>query len=664
MNSQDLQYKNDKLYKLRHSMAHVLAYAVKQLFPEAMLGFGPPVDNGFYYDFDFAATDFNKNSDANLKKIKKQMKKILSKPQGFSFEKFVCDYDNAIKLCKEHNELLKLQNVELLKKRNVSEFSFYKCGDFIDLCQGPHVLNSCELSADCFDMDRISGAYWLGSEKNKMLTRIYVHCFLNKQDLINYKAKLALAKKNDHHKLGAELELFKIDAKVGKGLIFWLPAGETIKSEIEKYAKELEFKYNYQRISTPIISKKELYQQSGHLSLYSHSMFPPMTADSKLNEKNQQSEHEQYYLRPMNCPHHHLVYNYKPRSYKDLPVRLAEFGDTYRYEKSGELSGLLRVRSMCINDGHIYCTQDQVQKEINDLLDMFFEFYKTFKLSDYSFRLSLRDKITNTNTNTNTKTNSDSDLDVKTESQAHINKNKKDIDYDNVTDDNNSKIDDQSSDHKYDGSDEIWNKSEKILKDVLEKRKINYQIGYGEAAFYGPKIDVQFKNLFGREETVSTIQLDFLAAQKFDLFYTDASDEKKHPIVIHRAPLSTNERFISFLIEYYGGAFPTWCAATQVAIIPVHEGCIDYAKNIYNYLFEKFIRVKLCDSNDSFSKKIRLNMKSKIPINLIIGNKEQEQSQVSIRGYGSSETISMSLTSFYEKLDFEIKNRVFYDKKD
>ena len=638
MNSLDHNFQKNQLYKIRHSMAHILAQAVKQLFPQARLGFGPPTDEGFYYDFDFTHTDFNQSPDRNLKKVYKQMLKILNSKDSFFFTKKDYNYDQALKLCEHHNEPYKKKNIEILNAKGVKVFSFYYHQDFLDLCQGPHIDSSVNLPSDAFSLDRVSGAYWLGSEKNPMLTRIYALCFATKNDHIEYIAKRKLADQYNHQKIGSELELFTFDDRVGKGLALWLPMGYAIRAQIERYVEEVESKYGFFRVHTPCIAKQKLYKTSGHLPLYQQSMFPPMVTADKNQAKNQENENndEIFYLRPMNCPHHHLIYGHKKRSYRDLPFRIAEYGDVFRYEQSGELSGLLRVRALSINDGHIYCTEDQVFQELESIFDMHFEFFATFRLKSYKFRLSVRNNT------------------QKLDKDTH-----QDINYDQVT--NEDLIDDKSStDIKFQGDDNIWNKSEKILKEILDKRDIPYTIGYGEAAFYGPKVDLQFVNLLGREETVSTIQLDFLAAKNFSLFYTDENDCDKHPIVIHRAPLSSHERFISYLIEYYRGAFPTWCAPIQVGVVPVHGSVIDYARSINQHLSNNQVRVKLYDGKESFSKKIRINMKKKIPVTVIVGSEEHQNNQVTVRRWGSDQSTTMDREQFYHQLDQEIKNREFY----
>jgi len=589
---------NPKLYTIRHSMAHVLAQAVKKIYPQAKLGFGPPTDTGFFYDFDFEDENFTEDS---LKKIEKQMKKIIGQKQEFIYSE--TDADGAIEILTARGEGdYKIENVRNLNKRGISKFSFYDNGDFADLCEGPHVANTGELPAKAFKLDRVAGAYWLGSEKNKQLTRIYALCFETNEELKGFQERRAKAEKFDHKKLGKELDLFHFDDLVGKGLPLWLPNGTIIRDEIENYAKEMEFQYGYKRVSTPHIAKEDLFLKSGHLPHYADSMFPPMEVkddDSECSEK--------FYLKAMNCPHHHLIYNSRPHSYKDLPLRLAEYGTCYRYEKSGELSGLIRVRCMTMNDAHLYMTLDQFEEEFRSTINMYMEFYSTFKLTEYSFRLSVRD---------------DSD--------------------------------------KFVGDPALWTKAEAMLAKVMDELGLEYFIGEGEAAFYGPKIDIQFKNLMGREETVSTIQVDFQSAseEKFSLKYIDSDGSAKEPVIMHRAPLSTHERFISFITEYYGGAFPTWCAPVQVCMLPITDDFHNYADELAKELTADFVRVEVDKSSNAFGKKIRTNTIRKIPILLIIGEQEVKDNTVTIRRYGKQEQETIARQEFIDLLKKEIKGRL------
>lgn len=587
---------NPKLYRIRHSMAHVLAQAVLQKFPQAQLGFGPPTDQGFFYDFDLKGGHLHPE---DLKDIEKAMKKIIGQAQKFTT--FSHDKKGAFEALKNHRaESYKEQNIANLAERGVTEFSFYQMGPFLDLCEGPHVEHTGQLPADAFKLDRIAGAYWLGDEKNPMLTRIYGLCFETRAELDDFVNRRKVAEEFDHKKLGKELDLYHFDDEVGKGLPLWLPNGAVIRNEVQRFAEEVEFQYGYHRVATPNVAKAELYLRSQHLPAYEDSMFPPM-------EVKDEGQPVKFYLKPMNCPHHHKIYGARPRSYRDLPLRLAEYGTCYRYEQSGELSGLLRVRCMTMNDAHIYLRLDQFEAEFKEIMRMYLHFYNVFKLKDYRFRLSMRGK---------------------------------------------------ERSEKYKGSEDMWDKGEAMLKQALDDLGVDYFEGEGEAAFYGPKVDIQFKNLMGREETVSTIQVDFYSPERFELTYRDQSGQDVRPIILHRAPLSTHERFISYLIEYYGGAFPTWCAPVQVAMIPVNELAIDYCKEFAATMKQNFMRVTVDESDNSFNKKIRTNTVQKIPIILIVGDKERENGQVTIRRYGQQAQETVTKDQFLATILAEIKERV------
>ncbi len=590
---------NPKLYTLRHSLAHIMAQAVKSLYPEAKLGFGPPTEIGFFYDFDLGGKNLHPD---DLGAIEEKMRKIIRENQ--QFERLELDYEAAKQKLSEGglDEPYKIENITKLKNQGVGVFSFYTNGQFTDLCEGPHVASTKEIEAKSFKLDRIAGAYWLGDEKNKMLTRIYGLAFGGVEELKDFLKRREFAEKFDHKKLGKELDIFHFDDDVGKGLPLWLPSGTVLRDEIETLAKELEFKYGYKRVWTPHITKRILYDRSGHLAAYKDGMFPP------LIEKDPSSgEITEYYLKPMNCPHHHMIYKSRRRSYRDLPLRLAEFGTSYRFEQSGELSGIIRVRAMTLNDAHIYCSFEDVKKELKNTLKLYKEFYTIFKFKDYSFRLSLNDPNDTT---------------------------------------------------KYKGDAKMWSEASKVLVEVLEEEGIKYHPAEGEAAFYGPKIDIQFKNLMGREETVSTIQLDLLSPQNFELTYQDQNDEEVRPVIIHRAPLSTHERIVSYLLEYYGGAFPTWMAPVQLCLIPINESCQDYCQNLANELHRSRVRVEVDDSKNSFNKKIRSNTMRKIPIIAIVGNKEVEQGTLTLRRYGSDVQENLSLAEFKASLNREILERI------
>lgn len=584
----------DQLYKIRHSLAHIMAQAVLEHYPKAKMGFGPPVDNGFYYDFDFGT---EKISSEDFKKIEKSMYKIINQKQEFNI--YYKPLDEAIELLAGMDQSYKVEYAKELVETGQAEdqgLSFYVNGTFTDMCEGPHINNTGEIPPKCFKLDRISGSYWRGDEKKPMLTRIYGLAFENEEELKDYIKRRELAMQRDHRKLGAELEIFLIDEEVGTGLPLWLPNGAVIRAELEAWAKDVEFKAGYHHVSTPSLSKSTLYHRSGHLPYYAESMFPPMVLD----------ENTEYYLRPMNCPHHHKIYGFRPRSYRELPYRLAEYGDMFRYEKHGSLSGLLRVRAMCLNDAHIYCEYDQVKEEFAKVMDLYKYYYDYLRLGNFRVRLSLHD--------------SESDKYVKDE--------------------------------------EEWQFSEDIVREILNENKIDFIEERGEAAFYGPKVDIQIKNLLGREETVSTCQLDFVMAKRFDLWYSAKDGTMKQPYILHRAPLSTHERMISFLIEFWGGAFPTWMAPNQVMLIPVNEGVVDYAMDMKNKMTELGIRCDIDVSDDSFNKKIRKAVTKKTPNMWIIGDNEKAEGTITWRRYCVQDQIKMSSDAAIDKIVHLRTNRV------
>jgi len=570
----------DTLYKIRHSLAHVLAQAVLELRPEAKLAFGPPVENGFYYDFDF---NNNPIGEVDLSELEERMRRIIKEKIPFQ-QKFLSP-EEGIALLEKMGQNYKVEYAkELVEQKEIDPrgLSFFQHGTFVDMCEGPHVNHTGELPKDAFKLDRISGSYWRGSEKNPMLTRIYGFAFLTKSELEDFLHRRQLAMERDHRKLGEELDLFIQDPEVGVGLPLWAPNGTVIREELEKWAKEEEFKAGYSRVSTPCITRAALYYRSGHLPYYEESMYPPMTLD----------ENDQYYLRPMNCPHHHKIYASRLHSYRDLPIRLAEYGNVFRYEKHGSLSGLLRVRAMCMNDAHIYCTLEQVESEFVTIMQMYDRYYQHLRLGNFRVRLSLHDP------------NSD----------------------------------------KFVANEELWNRSEDMSRQVLNDLGIPYEEEKGEAAFYGPKVDVQVKNLMGREETVSTCQLDFVMSERFDLTFIDQDGQPKRPYIIHRAPLSTHERIISFLIEFYGGAFPTWLAPIQIMVVPVNPALLEYATAIKNDLHNQFFRVEIDDSTETFNKKIRNAVVRKIPNIWVLGEREKQNQSITWRRYAVKEQITVPLS--------------------
>ena len=551
---------NKQLDDLRHSCAHLLAAAVMKLWPTAKRTIGPSIENGFYFDFDFGDV---KISDEDLPKIEKEMFKIVQGWKGF--ERSELDSESAKKEYPD-NEFKHELIDEFSKKGEV--LTFYKSGDYSDLCRGGHCEHpSKELKY--FKLLSLAGAYWRGDEKNKMLTRIYGTCFPTKEELEKHLWELEEAKKRDHRKLGKELELFFIDEVVGKGLVMWLPKGTIIRNLIEDLAKKMEEEAGYLRVATPHIAKEELFLTSGHLPYYKDSMYPPMVMDDGT-----------YYLKAMNCPHHHRIFLHGIRSYREMPVRLAEYGTCYRNELSGTLSGLIRVRSMAMNDAHMYCRKDQIKEEFAGVLKLTIEYFKLFGLKDYWFRLSKWDP-------------------------KHT--------------------------EKYINEPENWEYSEQILREVLVEMKLPFKEAENEAAFYGPKVDVQFRSVIGKEETMSTIQLDFAAKKRFNLTYIDESGQPNNDVfVIHRAPLSVHERFLAFLIEHYAGKFPVWLAPVQVELLPVSDNQLKNAYEIEKKLKKKGIRAHVNNQQLTLGKKIRLATLQKVPYMGIIGQKEVEASELSL----------------------------------
>ena len=578
---------NSDLYKIRHSLAHVLAQAVLEIRPDAKLGFGPPIDSGFYYDFDLTEP----LSPEDLPMLEKRMRQIIKKGQVFEREEL--GHDEMVERLDKDNQGYKIEQVEDLSAQNET-LSLYRNGPFWDLCEGPHVDSTREIPKNCFSLDSLAGAYWKGSEENNMMQRVYGLAFETGDELKEFKEKRQLAMERDHRKLNSKQHYYTISEEVGKGLPLWLPNGTVIREELEKLAKEKEFLAGYKRVSTPHITREELFHTSGHLPFYEDSMFPPMEMDG-----------ERLFLKPMNCPHHHMIYKAEPRSYRDLPLRLAEYGTCYRYEQSGELAGLLRVRGMTMNDAHIYCSPEQAKAELLNVLNLHTQYYELFGLKDFWMRLSLAEKDTG----------------------------------------------------KFVDEPELWQKAETLITEVMEEVGVPYEAVRGEAAFYGPKIDFQVTNVIGREETASTNQLDLVTGKRFGLTYI-ASDNQEHtPIIIHRAPLGTHERFVAFLIEHYGGAFPTWLAPLQVRVIPVASAFNDYAHGLNDSLYSSFVRTELDDSHDSFSKKIRTAAVAKIPNILIVGENEQAGQTVTWQRYGSKDRKTLAFDAFLELLQEEILKR-------
>ncbi len=592
---------DDALYRVRHSLAHVLAQAVLELRPGSTLGFGPPIRDGFYYDFILSAPI----TEEDFPEIEQRMRKILKKGQRFDREDLSKDAALA-KLADMKEPYKREYALELFAKRNLESLSFYRNGPFLDMCEGPHVQTTKEIPRDAFKLKSVAGAYWRGNSDNVMMTRIYAWAFVNKAELDDYVARYELALARDHKKLGRELGIYHFDNDIGKGLPLWLPAGTVIRDEIEKLAKELEFRGGYQRVSTPHLAKAELYNRTGHLRHYADHMYPAM--DVKEHDGDHEVR-ESYVLRPMNCPHHHKVYASSPRSYRDLPLRLAEYGQVYRWEDSGAVGGLVRVRGMCINDAHIYCTAEQVKDECKSVMRMYADAYRILGLDSYTVRLSRAD------------------------------------------------FGDPKGRDKYVDNPPAWASAERVLAEVLQELGINYIDGPGEAAFYGPKIDIQFPTVTGREETVSTVQLDFAQPARMGLTYVGADGGEHMPYCIHRAPFSTHERMVAFLIEHFGGAFPTWLAPVQVQVLTVSEQYQAYGQAIVERLRGRFVRADLASQSETVSKKIREGTTRKIPLLLIVGEREQADGTVTLRRYGQSQQHTMSVDAFEAALLRAIETR-------
>ena len=542
----------------RHSMSHVLAQAVLRLFPDAQLAIGPAIDDGFYYDFDVAAPF----TPEDLQKIEREMKRVVK--QNHRFERI----DVARQEAEEMVANAPYKQEILADLEEGQTLSFYQDGEFVDLCRGPHMLGTGQIKH--FKLLSVAGAYWRGDESRKMLQRIYGTAFATREALDHHLAMLEEAKKRDHRTLGKQLELFTFDDEVGPGLPLWLPKGTVIIDELEDLARKTEREAGYQRVRTPHICKESMYKRSGHLPYYAASMFPPM-----------ELEGVKYYLKPMNCPHHHKIFAAAPRSYRDLPLRLAEYGTCYRYEQSGELFGLMRVRSLQMNDAHIYCTLDQFEEEFLAVCQMYLRYFELFGLENYLMRLS---------------THASSGLGAKY-------------------------VDDR----------EKWLRTEDMVRGAMAKGGINYEEVPDEAAFYGPKIDVEVWSAIGRQFTIATNQVDFAVPGRFGLTYTSAAGSEETPICIHRAPLGTHERFIGFLIEHYAGAFPVWLAPVQAVVLPIAERHAEYGSQLHQQLFATGVRAELDAASETLNKRIRQAQTQKVPYMLIAGDREVEEGKVAIR---------------------------------
>lgn len=573
----------EALEVLRHSTAHLMAHAIKRLYGNVKFGVGPVIEGGFYYDFDI---DKNISSD-DFEQIEKTMKQIVN--ENMKIERKVVSRDEAKELFS--NDEYKLELIDAIPEdENVT---LYSQGDFTDLCRGVHVPSTAKIKE--FKLLSTAGAYWRGDSNNKMLQRIYGTAFFDKKELKAHLQMLEERKERDHRKIGKELELFTNSQLVGAGLPLWLPNGATIRREIERYIVDKEVSMGYDHVYTPVLANVDLYKTSGHWDHYQEDMFPPMQLD----------ETESMVLRPMNCPHHMMIYANKPHSYRELPIRIAELGTMHRYEASGAVSGLQRVRGMTLNDSHIFVRPDQIKEEFKRVVNMIIDVYKDFGFKDYSFRLSYRDP---------------------------------------------------EDKEKYFDDDDMWNKAENMLKEAADELGLSYEEAIGEAAFYGPKLDVQVKTAMGKEETLSTAQLDFLLPERFDLTYIGQDGEHHRPVVIHRGVVSTMERFVAFLTEETKGAFPTWLAPKQVQIIPVNVDLhYDYARQLQDELKSQGVRVSIDERNEKMGYKIREAQMQKIPYQIVVGDKEVENNQVNVRQYGSQDQETVEKDEFIWNLVDEIR---------
>ena len=569
-----------------HSSAHLMAEAVENLFPGVKFWVGPAIDKGFYYDMDLGD---RKITEDDLKNLEKKMNELAKKNETYVRKEM--PKTDAINYFTKKGDEYKL---DLLQNLNDGEITFYTQGNFTDLCRGPHLPNTSFIKA--IKLTNIAGAYWKGNEKNKQLTRIYGITFPNQKELDEYLAMMEEAKKRDHRKLGKELSIFTMDDDVGPGLPLWLPNGTIIIEELETLAKQTEQDAGYKRVVTPHIAKESMYLTSGHLPYYADSMFPPMVMDG-----------EKYYLKSMNCPHHHKIFDAEPKSYKDLPYRIAEYGTCYRYEQSGELFGLMRVRCLHMNDAHIYCSKQQFAQEFKAVNDMYLKYFKIFGIEKYVMRLSLHSP--------------------------------------------------EKLGQKYINEPELWLQTEAMVRDVLIEANIPFVEVKDEAAFYGPKIDVQIWSAIGREFTLATNQVDFNSGNKFKLHFTNQHNESEVPLIIHRAPLGTHERFIGFLLEHYAGKFPTWLAPLQVKILPISDKFGNYANSVKAKLRAVGVRVEIDDRNEKIGRKIREAELSKVPYMLVVGEKEMNENKISVRRQSKGDIGMEGIDEFLNRIITEIAER-------
>jgi len=570
-----------------HSTSHLMAHAVQELYPEAKFGVGPPIENGFYYDIDITTS----LTEAELTKIESKMLEITKSNEEFKRQDL--SKNEAIKFFEKKGDQYKLEILSEIDE-NSEQISLYHEGSFVDLCRGPHLPSVNKIKY--VKLLNISGSYWRGDEKNKQLQRIYGISFPKKKMLDEYLVLLEEAKKRDHRKLGKELELFYFTPKVGSGLPLWLPKGTILRETLERFLRDEQIKRDYQPVVTPHIGNIELYKTSGHYPYYKDSQFPTLKFEGST---------EEYLLRPMNCPHHFQIYSSKMRSYRDLPLRLAEFGMVYRYEQSGELNGLTRVRSFAVDDSHMFVRQDQLKDELCNVIDLIKTVFSAVGFADFTTQLSYRDE----------------------------------------------------DEEKYGGDIKLWEKAQEEIKIAADEMNLNYKIVEGEAAFYGPKIDFMVKDVLGRKWQLGTVQIDYVMPERFDLEYVGSDGQKHRPVVIHRAPFGSLERFIGVLIEHFGGDFPVWLAPVQVAVIPVSQNFIDYAKKVVNSLKENGIRVEFDERNEKIGYKIRESETQKIPYMLIIGEKEQTAGNISVRKHKEGDKGSLSINEFIDNITEEIKNK-------
>jgi len=568
-----------------HSSAHLMAAAVEELYPGAKFGIGPAIETGYYYDLDLGDHALVAE---DLQKIETKMRELAAKDEPYIREEK--PWNEAVAYFRKKGDQYKLELLDDLKGEQIS---FYHSGKFTDLCYGPHIPSTGRIKA--IKLLSVAGAYWRGNEKNKMLQRIYGVTFPTQKELDEYLFRLEEAKRRDHRKLGQELELFLLTPKVGGGLPLWLPKGTIVRETLENFLKEEQRKRGYKPVVTPHIGNINLYKTSGHYPYYKDSQFTPLKV-----------ENEEYLLKPMNCPHHFQIYAAKPHSYRDLPIRLAEFGTVYRYEQSGELNGLIRVRSFTVDDSHMFVRQDQLKDELCDVIDLIQLVFSTLGFKDFKTRLSFRDP-----------------------------KNKE----------------------KYGGEDQMWEMSEKDIKEAADLMKLNYYIGIGEAAFYGPKIDFMVRDVLGRTWQLGTVQVDYVMPQRFDLEYTGADGQKHRPVVIHRAPFGSMERFMGVLIEHFAGEFPLWLAPIQAVVLPITDGHLEYASKLYKEYEESGIRVELDDRNEKIGYKIRDWETKKVAYMLVVGDKERDGGTVSVRQHKKGDLGQMKKEVFLEKILHTIKTK-------